>query len=168
MRHEQSFAILCTLVVVASLAFLNLDGYQKYLALTTNGARFHGPGNFSGEPPVINWVHGWPIGFAIRSSIQLPNPLPPGGVILSAAGAPDLPNTSRWPFDSTPIRHFGVSGAVLDALICLAIGVGTYLGAKGFAERLKLQVRFRLATILVLIAAVALVVRQRDWIFATR
>lgn len=167
MRHEQWFALLCTVAVGASLIFLNLDGYQEHLMLNSNGTEFRGPGDLWGEPPVINWVHGWPIGFAIRSSIQLPNPLPPGGVILSPAGE-SLDNTSRWPFDATPIRHFGTSGAVLDILICLATSIGTYTGAGRFAGRFGLRVRFNLATILTLIALAALVIWQREWIFATR
>lgn len=159
MRHDQSFACLFTLAVAASLTFLNLDGYQEHLMLNIKGANFRGPGDFVGEPPMINWVHGWPVGCAVRMSIknQVPGPI----------GNPWI-HTSRWPFDSTPIKYFSPLGAVVDLLICVLISGGTYFGAKRVAARFGLSVRFHLASILAFVAIAAVVVWQRDWIFATR
>ena len=138
MRHQTALAVLCTLGVAASLAYLNLDGYQKHLVgYFGPNTGIRGTGNFTGEPPDINWVHGWPIGCAVRNSVRQW----PSQQIPWKAG---FASTSRWPFDGTPVAFWSPFAACIDLGFGVLAGVGTFVCANSVASILQLRVQFKI------------------------
>src|SRR5262245_1803899 len=79
----------CVALVLTAAALLleNLDGYHNHFG-----------GDYSEEPPVINWAHGWPANCLVRTSILARTGLKPGIRIVPAGTVESY--TSRWPFDS--------------------------------------------------------------------
>jgi hypothetical protein len=148
-----------TALIAVALAFLNLDGYQLHVASPW------GRGDVVGEPPVSNWVHGWPIGFAVRSSIYSVH-AGRGAKVQSFTGEHGL--YSRWPFDDSPVSAFSVLAASGNLLICALLLIGTFVGTRKLAGRLKLHLQFTLRALLICVLASAVLVAGREWFFASR
>src|SRR5690606_15397516 len=124
-----------------------------------------GVGEIKGEPPLINWAHGWPVAFAIRSSVYSVS-AGRGIPVQSIAG--DVGLYSRWPIDDSPIIAFSVVAAVCDVLFCLALVCGTFVGARKLARRFGLRLRFGIRSLLVGFSVLAVVLTSRHWLFASR
>lgn len=106
-----------TLAVTLSLFFLNIDGYQTHLV---------GDGQFLGTPPSINWTHGWPCSFLVRSSIYpLSGVTNPNGSITGGTGL-----YSRWPIDNAPVYTFSHTMLTLDVVFFFVIAAGTACGIR--------------------------------------
>ncbi|EMI16021.1 membrane protein [Rhodopirellula maiorica SM1] len=141
--------------IFTAIVYLNLDGYQLHLAACVGTPpSWYGPGNFSGEPPWDNWTHGWPIGFATRLCYD-----PAIGMEAT---------TSRWPWDGTPLKFFHPTGAVLNCVIAVLLIFGAYGGSKPLFNRLGLDLRFSVSSLLSFTLASAVVFSARSWLFATR
>src|SRR5437899_295944 len=101
-RWPSLLAIAGGLIVFATLAFLNLDGYHN---------EPYGPGGFSEEPPNINWAHGWPFVCMGRVSVGT-------GPLMLVVVPRTL--TSRWPFDGAPVSYFYRKSFYADIAILVA------------------------------------------------
>lgn len=159
--HAKGLACSLTLTVLLAFVFLNLDGYQLHLTAyfgTPEG--WYGPGDIQGEPPTSNWVHGWPVGCAMRLCIR-----PPKAPIRSMQ---DLEITSRWPFDGTPVLYSSPFAAAVNVLVCLLLLFGTYKGSSALLSKLGWRLTFGLRTVLITVLVAALLVRFRGWAFASR
>ncbi len=159
--HAKGLACFLTLTVLLAFVFLNLDGYQLHITAyfgTREG--WYGPGDIRGEPPTSNWVHGWPVGCAMRLCIR-----PPKAPIRSMQ---DLEITSRWPFDGTPVRYSSPLAAAVNVVICLLLVFGTYKGSSALLRKLGWRLTFGLRTVLITVLLAALIIRFRGWAFASR
>jgi hypothetical protein len=146
-RTRRRTAIIATLTVALSLAFLNLDGYQNELV---------GRGDFFGEPPTVNWVHGWPCGFLGRQSIY------PLSGIYSSPGSFSGPEGfySRWPFGSAPVIAFWLGPLVIDCTFFAFVVAGTaYATQKG---TFSLRVLFLAVSFLAVVCGTAISTSSRD------
>ncbi len=85
-------AVLATAFVAATLVIANLEGYHNELAHD---------GDLTGEPPLINWTHGWPSAFMVRASFSNLSAISKATVF---AGSNEI--TSRWPFDDARVFAF--------------------------------------------------------------
>ncbi|WP_417747359.1 hypothetical protein [Rosistilla oblonga] len=140
---------------------MNLDGYQLHLAAwdKTRG-EWQGPGDFFGEPPTRNWVHGWPLAFGARLSIRRPMP--------TVQTLDQIPLTSRWPFDTTAIVHFNPWLFAADLIIALVVTFLAFLGVNSICRRYDLRIQFRISSLLVATSAIAIGIPFHQQIFATR
>jgi hypothetical protein len=129
-------AIAGGLAVLASLTFLNLDGYQN---------EPFGPRNFYSEPPDINWTHGWPYVCMGRLSLS-------AGPLMMKVVQPSI--TSRWPFEGTPATYFYAKPLIADILIGV-VSVTTTLWSFSYLGRRWSLHRFSLKFLFVLITAIA-------------
>lgn len=134
-------AYCATLVVVAALAFENLDGYHNEL---------FGKGDIGGEPPLINWTHGWPYYFLIRKSpwdesdpAPRPNSQVDGYYIYS-----------RWPFDRAPVFRYWLRPLLIDVAVAIVLIVGTFWSSQRLANKLRISPRFSLKTLFGFTAAI--------------
>jgi len=91
------------LVVFATLAYLNLDGYHN---------EPYGSGDFFGDPPDINWTHGWPFVCMVRNSVGT------GPLVVRVV---QRTVTSRWPFDGTPVSYFYRNSFWVDVAILVVL-----------------------------------------------
>lgn len=134
-------AYCATLIIVAALAFANLDGYHNHL---------FGDGNFDGEPPLINWAHGWPCCFLIRKSPwDASDPAP----------RPDLQMEgnyiySRWPFDRAPVFRYWLRPLLIDVAVAIMLIVGTFWSSQRLASKLRINPQFGLKTLFGITAAI--------------
>jgi hypothetical protein len=142
---------LATLIVAATFLFLSLDGYHNGIVVGWNGSL-----NFYGEPPFINWAHGWPCHFLVRRSIYdrtvgkgPPNP--------RSMPTEQLGYYSRWPFDEAPITLFRALPLAIDAAVFAFLLAGTWLGAAELSRLFPLRFRFSVKSLLALTTLVAVV-----------
>jgi hypothetical protein len=147
------------LVLLCGL-FLNLDGYHIHIA-----SPWSGRGDFKAELPSINWVHGWPMGFAVRSSIYSPK-AGKGVPITSITG--ELGYYSRWPFDNAPMVAFNAGVAVIDCALCTLVVLGTYLGMRRLAARFGWRLRYSTRTLLIIMGVTSLGLFFRYKLFTNR
>lgn len=157
MQHKRTngLSIVVAFVVFASLAFLNADGYQLHLAAHLGTPPvWYGPGNFVGEPPHNNWLHGWPLAFAKRHCYD------------RTQGIDTV--TSRWPLDGTPFDYFNPSVVALDCVIAILLVYGAFRGSKLLFTRRGLDLRFSISSLLALTLASAVAITLGSWLFATR
>lgn len=153
---------LCTgIVTLLAFVALNLDGYQIHLASWDQTLQeWQGPGDFNGEPPMNNWVHGWPFAFVVRLSIVQPMP--------SVRTLAEIPWTSRWPIDDAQSVAFNGWLVGADSAIALVVTVLTYLGVCSVARRFDLRFRYSISTLAVTIAFIAIVLAFRQPLIASR
>jgi hypothetical protein len=134
-------AVLATVFVAAILLLANIDGYHNQL---------FGERDLAGEPPLINWAHGWPWTFVVRASFFSPT------AIYTApdfSGSPGI--TSRWPFDDAQVFAFWVRPLVLDS-ICFVVSVlGTAYATQRIARWWNPQNSYGLRTMFIATAVVA-------------
>ena len=159
-QNSIALPALATLLVLGSFAFLNLDGYQLHLVSPWGGV-----GEMTGEPPTHNWTHGWPVAFAVRSSIYSVN-AGRGVVVASFIGGHGL--YSRWPIDESPIAAFSGIAATIDLLLLFALAFGAYVGTRTIAGYIGIRLRFRLRTLFACMFAFAILLAFRDWLFPSR
>ena len=159
--NVKGLASIFAFIVLAAFLFLNLDGYQLHVvAYFGDPSGLYGPGDFRGEPPTSNWVHGWPVGCAVRLCVR-----PPTAPIRSMQ---DLEITSRWPFDGTPASFSSPLAAAVNVVICLFLVFGTYKGSSALLRGLGWRLKFGLRTVLMTVLLAAIIVRFRGWAFASR
>ena len=159
-QNSNALPAFATLLVLGSFAFLNIDGYQLHLASPWGGI-----GEMAGEPPAHDWCHGWPVGFAVRSSIYSIN-AGRGVSVASFTGGHGL--YSRWPIDESPIAAFSGMAAICDVLLCIVLAIGTYHGTRKVAGYTGIRLRFGLRTLLTCVFAFAVLLAFRDWLFPNR
>lgn len=109
--------------------------------------------------------HGWPVAFAIRSSIYT---VSAGRGISVQTITGDVGRYSRWPIDDSSIIAFSAVAAVSDVLFCLALVCGTFVGARKLTRRFGLRLRFGIRSLLVGFSIFAVVLASRHWLFASR
>jgi hypothetical protein len=113
-RQVHGLCVAATVAVAGTLLFLNLDGYQKHLF--GSGAL-----NILGEPPIINWAHGWPCVCVIRqSTYPLTGKWQSANSFLGPGGY-----YSRWPLDDAPVSFFSLSALLIDSAILSVLTLGT-------------------------------------------
>ncbi|HEY7329473.1 MAG TPA: hypothetical protein VH592_17675, partial [Gemmataceae bacterium] len=150
-RCPSSFAVAGGIIVFATLAFLNLDGYHN------EPFRHHsepfGPDSFYQEPPDINWTHGWPFVCAGRTSVGT-GPL----VVVSVQHA----ITSRWPFDGTPFTYVYRGPLYADVAILVAAVIATVWSINSLTWGSKRRPSFGLKFLfgMMSLTAVALIARS--------
>lgn len=137
-------------LTLGAAVFLNLDGYQ-----TGNDITFRSDSDFYGEPPAINWTHGWPFYFMVRSSIYSPAAGPGGPIPATISG--ELGFYSRWPFDAAPLISFDWQPLLLDLAILAALVVGVWFAVSSFTAKWPLPLRFNLKSLFVATFVVAVV-----------
>jgi hypothetical protein len=157
--NSQALPLLATLLTLVSFVFLNLDGYQLHLFSPW------GNGDVTGGPPLANWAHGWPIGFAVRSSIYS---VQAGRGVIAPSFTGEIGFYSRWPTDNAPVVAFSGFAAGCDLLLGLLLVWGTFIGTSKLVGYLGLKPRFSLRTLFVSVAAAAVLLAGREWIFASR
>ena len=161
MNHSRNvLPAVATFAVIGSFGFLNLDGYQLHLASPWGGI-----GAMTGEPPTSNWVHGWPVGFAVRPSIYSVS-AGRGVKVRSFTGEYGL--YSRWPIDESPVGPFSRAAAACDLLLCIVLASGTFVGTRKLAGYFGCRPQFGLRSLFACIFAFAIVIAWRDWIFQSR
>ncbi len=158
--NSNAWALLVACGVLASCVFLNVDGYQLHLISPWGGV-----GEITGEPPLVNWCHGWPVGFAIRSSMYS---VDAGRGVNVQSFTGDCGLYSRWPIDESPVIAFSVLAAVCDLLICMTLVCGTFVGARKLALHFGFRLRFGIRSLLVWVFVLAVVLTLRHWVFASR
>ncbi|GAA5511113.1 hypothetical protein [Novipirellula caenicola] len=159
-QNSIAFSAFVTLLVLGSFAFLNLDGYQLHFASPWGGI-----GEMAGEPPTHNWAHGWPVAFAVRSSVYSIS-TGRGVTVASFTGGYSL--YSRWPIDESPIAAFSGMAATCDMLLGIVLAIGTYAGTRKLVGDIQIRLRFGLRTLLACVFAFAILLAFRNWLFPTR
>ena len=142
---------IATITVASAFTFLCLDGYHNGFAIALNGSS-----DFFGEPPIINWTHGWPFHFAVRSSIYPASTGP--GIPNPPSWTGDVGYYSRWPFDDAPMTVFHLLPLVVDAVIFILLIVGTWFGCSQLSSHFSFRFRFGLKTLFVATFLVAVAV----------
>ena len=117
-------------------------------------------GDYFGEAPYINWTHGWPLKFAVRSSYYLvalgpgkPNPKVNSGPIAIY---------SRWPLDNAPVTVFHPHVLLADLLVLVSLVTGVWIGLGAtplFPIRFSIRSLLLLALVVGLVAARAVPLR---------
>ncbi len=131
-----------TTIVCGALVFANLDGYQN---------EPFGGGHFFGEPPLINWAHGWPSICLVRSSIAKGRP----GASLNRARLGTNGTTNRWPFDNAEIYAFYVNPCLVDLSFFVAVLIGTAYATPRFLNWLTTFRSFSLKSLIIATALLA-------------
>ena len=143
--------------VATAFVFLAVDGYHTGWNATMRG----GHGDYFGELPNINWTHGWPLNFCVRSSIY---PLASGpGLPNPPSFSGDFGTYSRWPIDNAPVGVFHPHVLALDIGILTCLLAGTWFGiGRRSAVRMQFGTRSLLAlsTFVALLAAFRVPVHQ--------
>ena len=132
---------------------MNLDGYQTHLF-----SPWGGMGDFRGEPPIINWCHGWPGSFMVRHSnysVKEGKGKRPSGPVSGPFAA-----YNRWPIDNAPVAAFSAKTFAIDILILASLIFGTAYGLRG--RRLP-KLRFSINSLLLLTSIVAVAVTFEAW-----
>jgi hypothetical protein len=132
-------AIIGGLIVLATLVFLNLDGYHN---------EPFGPGGFYEEPPDINWTHGWPFVCMGRLSVGT------GPLMLSSV---QRTITNRWPFDDAQVTYVYRRYLYSDIAIVVVSVVATVWGINRLVRRLRARRRYGLRSVFVLTTIVAVI-----------
>ena len=159
-RTPNSLPLIVTFAVLSAFVFLNVDGYQLHLISPWGGV-----GEITGEPPFVNWAHGWPVCFAIRSSIYSVS-AGQGVKVQSFTGEHSF--YSRWPIDESPVAAFSVFAATCDLLFCVIFLIGTFVGTRKISVKLGLQFQFGMRSLLACMLICAVLLAARDWVFASR
>ncbi len=133
------------LIVFATLAFLNLDGYHN---------EPYGPGDLLGEPPDINWTHGWPFVGVGRSSVGT-GPLVVANVQMTI--------TSRWPFDDTPIHYVYPGYLCADIAILVTAVVATVWSINELLKQSMKQLSYGMKFLFVAMTLVAAAMLTRSY-----
>ena len=160
MKRIAGVPILITLFYVAAFVVANLDGYHLHLyspwQQTTAGLET--------AIPEANWIHGWPIAFAVRPSMY------------SKTGKNDTiqnfvpSNTgvySRWPIESYN-GLFDFRMCAVDFAYFLSTSFGVYLAAGRICKTLRIRLRFSILFLLAIITASACLVYFRNFALADR
>ncbi len=141
------------MAVLVSFLFLCLDGYHVGLSPSYNGS-----GDFFGEPPNINWTHGWPFHFAVRSSIYPASARP--GLPNPASWSGDSGSYSRWPFDNAPVTLFHLGPLLLDVTVLFVLLAGTWYWLRDIANvPFRFQFGTRALFLMTLLVALAMGLR---------
>jgi hypothetical protein len=148
------------LFVIISMIFLNMDGYHLHLI-----SPWSGPGDVTSEPPEINWVHGWPIGFAVRSSIYSQQ-RGKGVPVQSIAGRAGL--YSRWPIDEAPIAVWSWAAAIADFAICGFVVCGAFAGSRSLASHFGWKLRFTMRSMMLVVTIISIAIATRNLLFTSR
>jgi hypothetical protein len=131
-------AVAFAALVLSAVVHENLDGYHN-----------HWGGDYRDEPPIINWAHGWPWYFMVRSSLDFgTNGIPPGPILTPPGG---FYHYSPWPFDDAPLAIFSVTWLVADCAVGLLVVIGAGVAADTWARRWRLRNQFGLRAIFVLV-----------------
>lgn len=144
--------VLLTLFVAAVLLVANLDGYHNQL---------FGEGDLAAEPPLINWAHGWPWTFMVRSSIY-----PLSGVYTPTGFIGPHGVTSRWPVDDAPVIVLWGRQLVFDSLSFLVLVSGTAYAAQRMARRWNARNSYGLRTLFFATSVVAIAICFGPALFA--
>ena len=161
LQTSNGLASLIGLLVLAGLVFLNLDGYQfEPCGYFGSPVGLLGPNNFTGEPPTSNWVHGWPVGCAIRLCIE-----PPSHAIQSTR---QLITTSRWPLYGPSPSFFSALALGIDIAIGAIVAAGAYLGSNRIFSRLGWRLKYGIRSLMVLTTLVGITIASWRWLFADR
>ena len=132
----RGWPVVGAVVMLLALAFLNLDGYHTHLYTPW------GSGDFFAEPPTINWTHGWPCCFMIRSGIY--SVAAGKGVrVVSFFGESGV--YSRWPTDNAPVSRFGVPPLLLDVAVGLVLVLGVAVALRAGGAAVSVAVRAAVA-----------------------
>jgi hypothetical protein len=126
--------IFATAIVGGALLFVNLDGYQYEI---------FGGRDFFGEPPLINWTHGWPSTCLVRNS-----PIPTSYSIGGASYTGWAGTTSRWPFDGSPVIVFWIKPFLIDCAFIVFVLFGAAYTAPRLIYWLKTWKKFSLKSLL--------------------
>jgi hypothetical protein len=131
----------CIAIVMTAGALLleNLDGYHNHFG-----------GDYSEEPPTINWAHGWPFPCVVRKSSQglTPADLKVGFRVVQ----PGLESyTSRWPFDSALVSHVYPGYVALDFALAVLLLVSVGLSIQLWTTYFRIPNQFGLKTVFVII-----------------
>ena len=138
--------IVCSLLV-ASLGYLAIDGHQTKINLLFAGDVFGKP---LGEiEDSITWMHGWPIAFYVRNSLDTVK-------INSTPGITDIYGSasfSPWPFDNSPTLAFSWVGLVLDIAFAFAITIATWHSLAALTNQ---PIQFGIRTLMTVVTLVAI------------
>jgi hypothetical protein len=138
-RSPWPLALVSGAIVFARLALLNLDGYHN---------EPFGPGDFLGEPPNINWTHGWPFVCMGRTSVGT-------GPLVVAKVQTTI--TSRWPFDDTPVHYLYPGRLGADIAILFMSVLGTVWSINSLMRRPIRRLRYGLKFLFVVMTLTAAV-----------
>ncbi|MDC0935536.1 hypothetical protein OAS39_04555 [Pirellulales bacterium] len=133
-------AVVCVLLV-AAIAYLSIDGHQTKINLLFQGSVF---GNcFAEIEDNITWMHGWPVAFYVRNSLDTVK-------INGSTVAIDIHNDStfhysHWPVDDSPTLAFSWVGLTLDIAFLFALTLATWVAMSSFNLP---PIRFRIRTLL--------------------
>lgn len=163
MRRSRSLPFLVATLVFGCFLFLNLDGYHLHV-FSAWSSRLDVA--MEAEPPEINWVHGWPLGCVVRSSIY--SAQAGKGVPFTTTTGNNYGFYSRWPVDNAPIFGFDVWYAIANFLIGAAVVAGTYFGTIRLTDHFRWRVRFSVRMLLVATALASLGLCIREPLLANR
>jgi hypothetical protein len=125
-RPQFGLRLIAVAIVATALVFANLDGYQT---------EPFDNANFFGEPPLINWTHGWPFICLVRQS-----------PIVGSGKTGWIGVTSRWPIDNARIIAFRAKPLLADIAFFIAVMAGTAYGVPLLIDWLKTWRSFSLKT----------------------
>jgi hypothetical protein len=145
-------AALATIFVAAVLLVANLDGYHNQL---------FDKRDLAGEPPLINWAHGWPSTFTVRTSIY-----PLNGRYTGAPFTGPIGITSRWPFDDARVTAFWMGPLWYDIACIVVLLLGTAYAAQKMAHWCNPQNSYGLRTLFVATAMIAIGIAFGPALFA--
>jgi hypothetical protein len=148
-KRPTSPSWLGSIVVAVTFLFLCLDGYHTEIPLSPKRL-----GDFFGEPPLINWTHGWPCCVIVRSSIY-PLSVGKGGPSVESFTG-EAGYYSRWPIDEAPANALNLLALVIDVLAFAALVTGTWFGTALFSCCTAFPPRFSLRTLFLLTTAIAI------------
>lgn len=158
-RSSTYLASLAATAVLGSCLFLNLDGYQIHLYSPW------GLGEVAAEPPIINWVHGWPVGCTVRASAYSVNA---GKGVPVASFTGDAGSYSRWPLDDSPVFVHSTAALLTNIAFLVLVVPSTFLGVGRLADRYGWRMRFSMRMLLLVMTIACISLVSRNYIFGSR
>lgn len=136
--------VICVLLVGA-IAYLSIDGHQTKINLLFQGSVFGDC--FAEIDDSITWMHGWPVAFYVRNSLDTVK-------INGSTVTIDIHNDSTfhyspWPVDNSPTLAFSWVGLTLNIAFLFALTSATWIAMSSFNLP---PIRFRIRTLLITMA----------------
>ncbi len=147
-KETYATRVIVCILLLASIGYLSIDGHQTKFNLLFPGDLF---GNcFAEIDDNITWMHGWPIAYYVRNSLDTLK-------INSSTVDIDIKHDSTfhfspWPFDNSPTLAFSWLGFVLNIAFLVALTAATWVALSSFNLP---RIQFRIRTLLTVMAVIA-------------
>lgn len=138
--------------LIAAVCYLSVDGHHTFKMNLLFPGKAIAADCFAEVEDNITWLHGWPIVFYVRNSLDIAKY---NATNTSPATTPRDPafQFGSWPFDNSPTLGYSRVGLVLNAAILIALTFGLWAALSRYNMP---SIRFRLRTMLVWMSVIAI------------